>query len=283
MSERATDGPAVRRILVALDAAAHDPALLDAAAALAARLEAELIGLFVEDLNLLRSAGLPFVRQVSFLTACAEEFDAPTTERELRVMAERAERRLAAAAHENGVKYSFRVVRGHVAHEVSAAAEEADLVIVEESARPLTRHLRLPAPCRDATLQVSRSVLLYRRGADTEGPISVVYDGSPEADQALAMAGKLTGDGERGLEILLVPSPVARGADLEHRARQRLIDHRGEVHMRALGPAGLPQIGRLLRDVGAGLVVLHGSCAAARGAEIESIIKDLGCPVLLLR
>jgi len=283
VSEPATGAPAVRRILVALDAAAHDPALLDAAAALAARLEAELTGLFVEDLDLLRSAELPFVRQVSFLTACAEELDAPTTERELRVMAERAERRLAAAARQHGVTCSFRVVRGHVAREVSAAALEADLVIVEESARPLTRHLRLPAPCRDATLQVSRSVLLYRRGADTEGPISVVYDGSPEGDQALAMAAKLTGGGERRLEVLLVPSPVARGADLEHRARQRLAGHGGDVHLRALGPAGLPQIGRVLRDLGAGLVVLHASGASARGAEIEGVLRDLGCPVLLVR
>jgi nucleotide-binding universal stress UspA family protein len=283
MSGRATDEPGVRRILVALDAAAHDPALLDAAAALAARLGAELIGLFIEDLDLLRSAELPFVRQVSFLTACAEELDAPTTERELRVMAERAERRLTAAAHQNQVKCSFRVVRGNVARELSAAAEEADLVIVEESARPLSRHLRVPAPCRDATLQVSRSVLLYRRGAETEGPICAIYDGSPEGDQALAMAAKLTADGGQGLEVLLVPSPVARGADLEHRARQRLGGHGGEVHLRALGPAALPQIGRVLRDMGAGLVVLHGSCAAARGVEIEGLIKDLRCPVLLLR
>jgi hypothetical protein len=93
----------------------------------------------------------------------------------------------------------------------------------------------------------------------------------------------LTGGGERGLEVLLVPSPVARGADLEHRARQRLADHGGEVHLRALGPAGLPQIGRVLRDLGAGLVVLHASCASARGAEIEDVLRDLGCPVLLVR
>jgi nucleotide-binding universal stress UspA family protein len=283
MSERAADAPAVRRILVAMDAAAHDPALLDAAAALASRFAAEIVGLFVEDLDLLRSAELPFVRQVSFLTASAEELDAPATERELRVMADRAERRLTAAAHRHGVKCSFRVVRGHVAREVSAAAEEADLVIVEETARPLTRHLRLPAPCRDATLQVSRSVLLFRRGADTEGPIGVVYDGSPEADQALAMAARLTGEGERTLEVLLVPSPVARGADLEHRARQRLGSHAGEVRLRALGPTALPQIGRVLRDLGVGLVVLHASSAAARGADIENVLRDLGCPVLLVR
>lgn len=274
---------AVRRILVALDAATHDPALFDAAAALAARLGAELVGLFIEDLDLLRSAGLPFVRQVSFLTAAAEQFDMPTTERELRAMAGRAERRMAAAAQERRVRYAFRVVRGRVARELSAAAAEADLVIVEESTRPLTRHLRLPAPCRDATLQVSRSVLLYRPGADTSGPITVIYDGSPECDQALDMAARLAGDGDHALEVLLVPSPQARGADLEHRARQRLLAFEGEARLRALGPAGLPQIGRVARLVGAGLVVVHTCCSTARGMDIERLLGDLRCPVLLLR
>ena len=49
-----------RRILVALDASAHSHAALAAAVALAARLHAEIEGLFVEDINLLRLAELPF-------------------------------------------------------------------------------------------------------------------------------------------------------------------------------------------------------------------------------
>jgi nucleotide-binding universal stress UspA family protein len=276
--------PVIRRILVALDASTHDPALLDAAALLAAHLEAELAGLFIEDLNLLRSAELPFVRQVSLLTAAAEDFDAPSTERELKAMAGRAERRIAAAAEPRRVKWSFRVVRGHTAREVTAAALDADLVIVEESARPLSRHLRLPAPCRDATLQVSRSVLLYRHGAPTAGAIAVVYDGSAEADQALAMASRLAqGDGGRALELLILPRAPGRGVELQHRARQRLAEHRGEVSFRVLGPAGLPQVGRAAREAGAGLVVVLASSSVARGVDIESLLKELGCPVLLLR
>jgi nucleotide-binding universal stress UspA family protein len=46
----------IRRILVALDASPHSFAALEAAAHLAAHLEAELFGLYVEDENLLRGA-----------------------------------------------------------------------------------------------------------------------------------------------------------------------------------------------------------------------------------
>ena len=45
---------AIRRILVALDTSPHSQAAMEAAIELAARFEAELAGMFVEDVNLLR-------------------------------------------------------------------------------------------------------------------------------------------------------------------------------------------------------------------------------------
>ena len=54
----------VRRILVAVDASHHSIAALEAAVELATRFQAELLGLYVEDINLLRLAQLPFGREV---------------------------------------------------------------------------------------------------------------------------------------------------------------------------------------------------------------------------
>ena len=61
--EMADEMPVVSigRILVALDASPHSLNALRAAAELAAVTESELHGLYVEDLNLLRMCGLPFV------------------------------------------------------------------------------------------------------------------------------------------------------------------------------------------------------------------------------
>jgi nucleotide-binding universal stress UspA family protein len=59
-------GLAFRRILVALDASVNSLAAIEQAATLAANLEAEQLGLFVEDINLLRIATLPFARQICF-------------------------------------------------------------------------------------------------------------------------------------------------------------------------------------------------------------------------
>ena len=84
----------IRRILFALDAATDAPDSLEAATEIAERLNAELIGLFVEDVNLLRSAALPFVREINLGSGGWREFSPANVERELRSRAARAQQQL---------------------------------------------------------------------------------------------------------------------------------------------------------------------------------------------
>ena len=79
----------VRRILVALDGSVHASGALEAATALAARLHAELEGIFVQDVDLARLAALPIGREIQFLTGqgrdfTADELDAQNREQEAR-------------------------------------------------------------------------------------------------------------------------------------------------------------------------------------------------------
>ena len=78
-------------VLLALQQATL-PDSIEAAIDLAQRLEAELVGLFVQDADLLRSSELPFVRQVRFSTATDEELDPARLRRELHTLALSARR-----------------------------------------------------------------------------------------------------------------------------------------------------------------------------------------------
>jgi len=73
------------------------PAALAAAVELAVAMEAEPERLFVEDVNLLRLAGLPFVREVRH-TVSLEALDSPRMERALKAQAAQAREAPAAAA-----------------------------------------------------------------------------------------------------------------------------------------------------------------------------------------
>ena len=117
MNERELE-PTIRRILVALDASPHSQAALEAASELADVLKAELVGIFVEDVNLLRLAGLPFAREVGYPSGTDRPLDSPSMERELRIQAEQARQTLAGVAVRRQIRWSFRVVRGQVATEL---------------------------------------------------------------------------------------------------------------------------------------------------------------------
>ena len=120
----------LRRIVVVLEPQARALGALDAAARLAARMQAELDGLFIEDEGLLRLAALPFAREIGFSSASARTLDVPGVERWLRALADEMRRGLAAAADRSTVaRWSFRVARGAPLTELRAAALAADLLL----------------------------------------------------------------------------------------------------------------------------------------------------------
>jgi hypothetical protein len=119
----------IRRIVVKVDSARRRRAVLEAAAALAEKLEAELVGLFVENVDLLHFAGLPFAREVGHASAVRRPLDVAAMERSLRALAKEAEETLALIAGATPVRWSFRVARGPEAPELLAAAMDEDLVI----------------------------------------------------------------------------------------------------------------------------------------------------------
>ena len=202
-----------RRILLALDAAAEDAAALDMVAALAARLEAELLGLFVEDIDLIRLAALPEASATSMLSARRERLDTATVERVLRTQGAVSRRAVEAAAGRRQVKASFEVRRGRVVAEVLSSAESADLVIVNWASggygmRPGRKPARLGAIARAVAETSARPVLLLRRGARPGGPVMVAYDGSAAARTALVTAAEIAGSEAGQLVVaLLARSP----------------------------------------------------------------------------
>ena len=128
----------IRRILVALDNSRHSLAALEAAAELAARLQAELSGLFVEDINLIRLAGLPFAQEIHYPSASLRQLSRQKLDQELKARATQARQALAAAATQANVDWSFRVVRGLVAAELLAAASDVDLLSLGIASQPST-------------------------------------------------------------------------------------------------------------------------------------------------
>lgn len=228
MSDRIAVG---RRLVVALPPDEASLGLLDAALALADRLQRELLGLFLEDEGLLAAAGLPFTRIVPRRATAEVAFDVASTERAVRVLAERARRRLEAAAGARAVRWRLEVVRGGL----EAVGFEAGDVLALGVAGALSFGMpqaRLPCPV----------LVIGRRG----GPVLLVHTGNAEV---LQLAEALARDGG-------VPLVVLAASPAEAAAARRELGEGAHVETCAIGDEAA--LAAALEAHRPGLVVLDG-------------------------
>jgi len=203
---------AARRILVAIDASAASLDALAAAAALAVRLGSELKGLFVEDEDLLRLAGLPFADIVRTPGGERERIDPASAEVALRAIGARARDAVERAAERHRVEWSFQVSRGRVAAEVLAASESADLVVLGAAGHGRPARGAVGETARAAAARVRTPVLLLARGAHLAGEVVAVDDGTPAGTRAVGAARQLAREG-RPPTVVCTEDPAASGLD----------------------------------------------------------------------
>ncbi len=273
----------VRRILVALDASTHSLAALEAAADLAASMEAELLGLFVEDINLLRLASLPFARAIRYPSATEERLDSARMERELKVQAEQAREALARAAESRKVPWSFRVVRGQVTAAVSAAASEADLLTLGKASRSVTKKVHLGSTALAVATGGTRALLLVQHGVPFRQPVLALYDGSRGAQQALAAATRLAKAGDGRLIVIILAYAPDKAKRLENEVDNWIEGREVQVHYRRLYRADVQSLIEAVRLEGSGLLVLSWESPLLKEESIQRLLHEANNPVLLVR
>jgi len=246
---------AISRIMVALDTSARSSAALDTAAELASALGAQLLGLFVEDINLLRLAGLPFAREVGRASAAARPLDFSAVERGMRMEAARAQRSIAGAAQRLQLQWSFRVTRGQAIAQVLAEAAQVDMVVfgrAGESAAPVV------------------------------GPVLVLFDGGPAAQQALATAVRLAKANERQLGVLIPADTTASFRQRRGLAAASLGHGAPRARYIALAGSDAAHLARAARAEKCSAFVLASGSLPDGADEIGALIHAIGCPLVLL-
>jgi nucleotide-binding universal stress UspA family protein len=260
---------------MALDASTSGLAAMKTAVALASRMEAELLGLFVEDVNLLRLAALPFAREVSFFPATTRRLDSAGMERALRAQASWAEAALLEAADRQRVRCSFRVVRGEVTTQLLAAVRDIDLVALGMMRPPF--HPR-GSNIRTIVNATQSSVLLLSPDARINMPVVVVYDGSPDSVKAMSAARSLSRRQGSTLTVLTAGKAETRKAEI-----MELPEGSGlTVRYRSLPDMNIVDVARCARQEAAGTLVLSANLCQEE-KTLEELLGHVDCTVLLVR
>lgn len=272
----------IRRILVALDASKHSQAVLETAATLAAKLESELTGLFVEDINLLRLEELPFVREINFQQLVGRKLENGEIQRMLRARAALARHELEEVAERFHVRSTFRIVRGPVDAELLAAALEADLLAIGQLGHSVVRRSRLGSTARTAIARATSSVLVVRSGFEIRQPVLVIFDGSTGAQRALALAIELAG--KKSDIRVLIWGVDDESAYNERQAIAHLLEPAGiEVeyqHFKSDDPAVVLE---LIRKQTVGFIILGTTDSLLPPGISEAILEDAPQHVLVVR
>jgi len=274
MSKATHERPAGLRIWVALDESPRSAAALTAAAALAEELDAELAGLFVEDVNLQHLFGLPFAREFSVLTGAGRPLSQGDVERTWRRQAATLQRLLAEEAGRQRLRWSFRVARGRVSAEMSTLAQSFDLIVLgKQTGSRVVALTRTTARLADSRAQPHAG----------PGPVLVLFEAMPASASSLAMGVMLAR--RNGSELVLLVSAasedayrasceVAQAALKEREAIGRC------VWLHTLDGAGLIQAAR--REA-AGCLVLADRERFLKQAGFERMVDEVDCPIVLTR
>lgn len=263
----------IRQILVALDASTHSLAALEAAAKLASRMQASLLGLFVEDINLLKLAQLPFAHELRFAATFPQKIDTDQMEKQLQAQASQMEQKVRETAVARGLAYSFQVVRGQVAREVLSAAHQADLLVMGQASRRLIQTNRIGRIAQVAAAQSHCSVLLTQSSVDLNRPPLLIYDGTPASNKALLFAAELAQHNGR-LPILIYATNEEHAYQLRNELLAKQISPALELLLHHLTQPSYADLVAFIHQHDIGLLILGQETAVGQPSVTQQSIAQ---------
>jgi len=241
-----------------MDSATVDSGALSRLSLLAKRLDAEFETVFVEDLEVLRVAELPFLREFRFTSMRFENFDQQSLEAELRILAHRAEEALAGQAALRNVPWRFRVWRGSLEPELLAALD-ADVLALHRPGTKSSKDGSQPG----------------------ESSIAVCFDGSTPARRALAMASALAAQAQLSLTVILV-GEGERVEILREQAESAIASSTPVLSFEPLPEPTQAALVSRARTAGRQGLVIARESPLLRDGSLRNLLHALGGPLFLV-
>ncbi len=276
--------PVLERIVVLLDASRSSLGALEAAMELAARRQAELVALFVEEEALLRSAAYPWAREVG-LSGAIRPMERSGLEERLRARAEAIRAALTRAAGGRAVRWTFRVSRGGVVRETLLETRPGDLLILGKVGYARARGLRLGSTAKAMLGQAPGPVMIYDEAAPSAASVLVVVESADQGARALLTAAALAGDGDAQLTVLLPPLGSPETTEQRDRAVESTlarvpggVNHR----LRPLTRGSPAAIAAALRGEPGRQLVIGRDSALLKGAAAQKHLEAVDLPVVVV-
>ena len=268
------------RVLVLLDGSRMSYAALQAAAEIAAKSGADLLGVFVEELNQLRSAGYGFAREVGASSGISRPLATGEVEQRMRRLANEARRALAGAVAPFGGRHNLSVARGHVIEEVLALAGPQDLLVMGRVGWSSAPGARLGSTAKGLVRRSRGRVLLWCEGrVEPQGRIVVFLNDHKDANgRAVQAAAEQAHHTHRPVTLLIGADSTVSSEDLKNIERELGIKET-DLRVRSLPSTDPATIAGILRQERAVQLVLSRDCTLFQEPGAERLLVALNLPV----
>jgi hypothetical protein len=262
----------MRRIVVTLDTGSLSHTAIEAAAGLASGMSAQLVAMFIEDVKLLRLAGLPFAQETGVASAHVRRLHAADMERALLVQGRQLRQALENTARQVPFVWSLEIVRGELL-DIALAQSGADMLVLGCTRRPGYAGAGGWGPARP----YPPALLGARR-------IMAVYDASVAGMRALEAAHALARTARSALEVLVRDSNAERVAALRAQASAWLASMGGvKASFISLPARDVASVARAARAQEVAAVLLPAPEGTPEAAHFAELVREFACPVVLIR
>ncbi|MCE9681010.1 universal stress protein [Halomonas alkalisoli] len=217
----------IARVLALLDASRHSLAALAAAVNLASSRQAELVAVYVEDLDLLSCAAFPFSCEIGAQSGVTRPLTVDTLEATIARQLQRVHQALERAVAGRELRHRLEVSRGPVAGEALAKAGPEDVLVLGKAGTTERWGTRLGSTSRRLILEAPCTVLLWdERHPFRRGPLRMLSREQSSGAQAIPDWLTTLFDG-------FSPLPIRHARELEnqlaHADAGGLLLHRAEL------------------------------------------------------
>lgn len=273
----------INRILVALDASAVNRSVLQAATTLAVNLDAELNALFIEDINLLRLAELPFAREIVYGSDTGRGINVADMERSMLMQTKRLRELVGTIAQQSRLRIAFDVERGDIASAICNASRQTDLLIIGKNSQLLRQSLKVGTIAQALLSSTHCNLMVLQHGATIERPVVVTFDGSDVSLTAVLLASRLARQDHNVLIVLFPAVNDHRYQLLYNQLMKELKNTALQIRPVRLSENTVAQILQAIKQDHGRILLLETGCSFLTGDQTREIVMQADIPVVLLR
>ncbi len=272
----------VERILVSLDSSPHSFAALKSAVDLARHYQAELQGVFVEDVTLLSLAEMPFRQEVGEYSAIVREISHDGMTRSIFVQSRWVVRTFHRLINQTDLQGNISILRGDVFETIDREAENCDLLIIGKTGTSPIGYHRLGSTARAFIQKGQKPLLLVEEDNRLGYPMILLYDPSPSGKISLETAGELIDPGERLIIFLSEDDPKEFQRNKE--ALKTWSEEQGiEITIQTYKTRSFDRFIRMIEGLKTGLLILPHLKNRSKRKLINYCLEKVSLPILLIR